>query len=139
MSLTRVIVLSLIFFFCSFDGSDCDIEKTKSICITKLNNGFSFLKSYDLDEKEEEYSFIFSRGVNYMLTSALSQDVESQVEIRLYDKSKKLLYTNYNKRKKTYSNIIYSCTYTGVHYIQYVNRDDSKSKCGVGVLGYKRR
>jgi hypothetical protein len=139
MSLTRVLALSLIFFLCSFNGTDCDIEKAKSICITKLDHGFSFLKSYDLDESEEEYSFIFSRGVNYMLTSALSQDPESQVEIRLYDKSKKLIFSNYNKRKKTYSNIIYPCTYTGVHYIKYINKDNNKSKCGAGVLGYKRR
>jgi hypothetical protein len=123
----------------SFVQSDCTADHAKTQCIKNLDQGFSFLKSYDLNENVEEYSFIFSRGVNYMLTSALEQDPSSQVEIKLYDKSKKLIFSNYNKKKKEYYKVLYPCTYTGVHYIEFVNNNAVQEKCGAGVLGYKRK
>ena len=128
-----------VFLFCSFVKSDCNVESAKSFCIKNLDSGFSMLKTYDIEDGDEEFSFIFSRGVNYMITNALVTNPSSQVEVRLYDKSKKLIFTNYHKRKKEFSKTLYSCTYTGIHYIQFKSPKNATKVCAAGVLGYKRR
>lgn len=140
MRLAQVIsfgILVIVSFSFVSESENCDIEKAKSKCMKNLDAGFSMLKSYEISTKEAEYSFIFSKNVSYMLTSAGSQTDESKIEIRLYDHKKKLIFSNYNKRKDTFYKVIYPCVYTGIHYITFVDHN-IKKQCSASVLGFKR-
>ena len=122
-------------------STECETSKFKTVCIQKLGDGFTFLKAYSLDKVKSdkiEYSFIFSKNVNYMLTCATDIKDDSKVEIQLYDKTRKLLFSNYNKKKDLYYTVNYSCSYTGVHYITFTHHDQN-AKCGLSVLGFKRK
>ena len=131
-----IILIISLSFISSTQG--CDIENAKSKCLKNLDTGFSLLKSYEIASKEEEHSFIFSKSVNYMLTSAPSQSTESKIEIRLYNHKRKLIFSNYNKKKDVFYKVIYPCTYTGIHYISFVDHTPGKQQCNAGVLAFKR-
>jgi hypothetical protein len=117
---------------------NCDTEKAKSTCVTKLDAGYTVLKTYSLESQKKEFSYIFSKGINYTLSTALSDNAEAQIEIQLLDKEKKLILTNYNKRKNEFYKVIYPCTQTGIHYISFIDHSN-KSMCGAAVLGFKGR
>lgn len=141
MNYFKSIVVGIpLFLSLSFVSStmNCDLESAKSRCLKNLDQGFAYLKSYELYKVEEDHSFIFSKGVNYMLISASVQATESKIEIRLLDKNRKLLFSNYNKKKDQYFKVIYPCTYTGIHYIQFVNHEGKNKTCGAGLLAFKR-
>ena len=122
-------------------SSQCETDKYKSVCMDKLTTGFTFLKAYSLDKSKSskiEHSFIFSKNVNYMLTSATDIASDTKVEIKLYDKTKKLLFSNYNKKKEMFYTVNYMCSYTGVHYMTFEHHDE-KANCGMSVLAFKRK
>ncbi len=111
-------------------------EKAKG----SLASGFTFIKSYPLDagkvnsKGEIEYSFVFSKGTLYMLTIANGDGAAEDIEITLYDPSRKKLASNVMSGK--YIPLGYKCEATGVHYMTFKFAGDSK--CGVSVLGFKR-
>ncbi len=132
---------TLILFLTSYiPSTNCDSEKLKTKCINKLPDGFTYIKSYSLEgdvNQEQEFSFIFSKGVNYILTSSTEIEENPKIEVQLYDKSRKLLFSNYHKKKDKFYTVNYPCSYTGVHYIKFKNHS-SKGDCGISVLAFKR-
>jgi hypothetical protein len=137
MKRVGVICLIAMLMF-SFTGSECDLEIAKNNGVKGFDAGYSYLKFFTIQTKKQECSFIFSRGTEYLLTTGLSDGAASNLEIQLFDKSKKLICSNYNKKKGTFAKVLYPCTSTGVHYISYIDHSKNSSVCGAGVIGFKR-
>lgn len=128
--------------FTSF--AQCNAMQHKNTCVGQLADGFTFIKSYILDNKkinkngEIEYSFVFSKGTLYMLTIANNLGESSGVEITLYDPTRKKLASNYDASSDKFYPIGYPCKSTGVHYMTFKFKD-GQEPCGLSVLGFKRK
>lgn len=129
-----------VFALSGFDSSaQCNAENLSSQCIPKLASGFNFLKSYKIEKTGKEYveySYVFTKGTQYMINICEPDQNPDGIMVTLYD----------SKRNKVASNkvddqfitaIAYPCNSTGIYYIQYTF-DDESSFCGGSALGFKR-
>ena len=71
-----------------------------------------------------------------MLTFANEAGEPTDVEIKLYDSNRKLLFSNFNSSNNKYYKVNYPCQSTGVHYMTFTHK--SSGNCGLSVLGFKR-
>jgi hypothetical protein len=109
-------------------------------CVAKVNGGYTFLKSYQIQISatggKVEYSYVFSKETNYMLMMCNGGTNQSTI-VTLYDSNRKLIATNYDKvNNKVFPAIVYSCKATGIYYMTFSFLD--KPECGVSVLAFKK-
>lgn len=121
----------------------CNPQSHKEFCIGQLSSGYTYIKSFPIEKVntnangEIEYSFVFSKGTNYMLTISDKNNEAKNIEIILYDPQHKKLISNFDKKSGGFFPIQYTCSNTGVHYMtfKYHGNDD---QCGLSILGFKR-
>lgn len=122
-------------------NAQCDPEKYTSACIPKLANGFNFLKSYKVNGKDGakdkvEYSYVFTKGTQYMINLCAPGESTDGIVVTLYDSQRnKVASSKYNGQ--FISAIAYPCNTTGIYYIQYTF-ENSDDHCGGSALGFKR-
>lgn len=135
-SILKILFIAFTFFSIDFVSAQCDEKKLKKECYEKLDN-FIFIKSFNITEGETTFSYVFSKGTTYLITSCF-QDTENKMVVELYDRNKKLIATNYYKKKdQFFPKIGYQCTATGVYYLKYYFRDQNNT-CGTSVIGFKK-
>lgn len=134
-----VLVFSVLVFAGYNANAQCNAETLSTQCIPKLASGFNFLKSYKVEKAGKdyvEYSYVFTKGTQYMINVCASEQNSDGIVVTLYD----------SKRNKVASNkvddqyiaaIAYPCNSTGIYYIQYTF-DDTTIACGGSALGFKR-
>ncbi|TAH25099.1 MAG: hypothetical protein EAZ07_08015 [Cytophagales bacterium] len=108
-------------------------------CISKMGNGYTFLKTYQMEKigNEMEQSYVFSKETNYMLILCDKDGGAKNVEVTLFDASRKMLASNYDKKNnKYYPAIAYNCKSTGMYYLKF--NFNPESECCVSVLAFKR-
>jgi len=142
----KIIAFISVFSIINLVGANlqaCDAMKYKQQCVSQLAAGYTFIKSYLLDDTklnaatgEIEYSFVFSKGTVYMLTMSDNQGNPKNIEIKLYDPNHKLIVSNLDAKSGSYFPISYPCSATGIHYMTFKIND--ATKCGLSVLGFKR-
>ena len=122
---------------CSISGfSQCDDEGFLDKCSGELKD-FTFVKSFESSGKQE-FSYVFSKDHNYLLTVCDQVTGGGRMVVSLYDRNHKLILTSYNKAtKKYYPSVGYKCTATGVYYIE-TSFDENAKGCGVSILGFKK-
>lgn len=128
------------FVLCGYESSaQCNAESLSTQCIPKLASGFNFLKSYKVEKtgKEHvEYSYVFTKGTQYMINVCAPEQKSDGIIVTLYDSKRNKVATN--KVDDQYiSAIAYPCNSTGIYYIQYTF-DDANSACVGSALGFKR-
>lgn len=114
-------------------------------CAASLGT-FTFIKSFNVDinkskgaEGKVEYSYVFSKGSNYMLIVCDQNISGKRMILNLYDRNHKLIVSSYNKQtKKFYPSISYPCSATGVYYMESVFENDAGG-CGVNILGFSKQ
>lgn len=121
--------------------SQCDSENFSNACIPKLASGFNFLKSYKIDSeggvKEKiEYSYVFTKGTQYMINLCASGAATDGLVVSLFDSNRNKVATS-KVNGELISAIAYPCNATGIYYIQYTF-DGTSNKCGGSALGFKR-
>lgn len=123
--------------------AQCDNEDFLDDCADLLGD-YRFVKSYNSefsksgkDGGEMEFSYVFSKGTNYVITICNNGD-ENPMVLELYDRNRKKISSSYNsKTKKHYSKVGYACTATGVYYLK-TKSTSSKGSCGVCIIGFKK-
>ena len=112
-------------------------------CMERLNNGLTFLKSYDIDGQggardKVEYSYVFSKDSNYSLSicSNSSSGTTDGIVASIYDSNRNLVFTN-NVNGRLYDQFSYPCKATGIYHITFTF-EGSAAYCGGAVLGFKR-
>lgn len=117
--------------------SQCMDEKLKASCSSLLNS-YIFVKSFKVNTGSTEYSYVFSRGTNYVITVCDEAEANNKMVVELYDRAHKLVASSFDKKTgKQYAKIGYQCSATGVYYMKYSFKG-GKPSCGVSVLGFKR-
>jgi hypothetical protein len=117
----------------------CDSENMANDCIPKLGTGFNFLKSYKVDgtaKDKVEYSYVFTKGTQYMINLCASGTATDGIVVSILDKDRNKVATS-KINGQFISAIAYPCNATGIYYIQYTF-DDPSSHCGGSALGFKR-
>jgi hypothetical protein len=134
-------VLSIFLLSSSDVTGQCNSENLSNQCIPKLAGGFNFLKSYKVDggggtKEKVEYSYVFTKGTQYMINICASAQPTDGIVVSLYDSNRnKVASSKFNGQYL--AAIAYPCNATGIYYIQYTF-DGSASYCGGSALGFKR-
>ncbi len=128
------------FVVCGFQSNaQCNAGSLSTQCIPKLASGFNFLKSYKVENTGKEYveySYVFTKGTQYMINVCAPDQNSDGIVVTLYDSKRNKVASN--KVDDQYiSAIAYPCNATGIYYIQYTF-DDASSACGGSALGFKR-
>jgi hypothetical protein len=136
-----LLTLIIIFFtgFKSFRGADPDALLTK--CAPGLED-FVFITTFKINsEKEGEktnYSYVLSRGTTYKIVVCEQNESGNRMIVNFYDRSKKLIASNYLKpSKKFFPSISYNCQVTGVYYVEAYFEGEKKGN-GLNILGFKK-
>jgi hypothetical protein len=120
-------------------SSQCNAEILSTQCIPKLASGFNFVKSYKVEKANREYveySYVFTKGTQYMINVCAPEQSADGIIVTLYDAKRNKVASN--KVDDQYvSAIAYPCNNTGIYYIQYTF-DDVAANCGGSALGFKR-
>jgi hypothetical protein len=117
----------------------CNSETLSTQCIPKLSAGFNFLKSYKIEKGGKEfveYSYVFTKGTQYMINICASGTSTDGIIVSLYDSNRNKVASS-KINGQFISAIAYPCNTTGIYYIQYTF-DGSTSNCGGSALGFKR-
>ena len=134
-----VIVISLAY---SKDAeAQCGADAKASACISQMQDGFTFLKTFKVDgqagaKPKVEYSYVFSKDTQYFLNVCSEGPDTDGIVITMYDSKRQMVSTNYNNGK-FYPGLVYPCNATGIYYITFTF-EDSQHHCGGSVLGFKR-
>jgi hypothetical protein len=117
----------------------CNSEALSTACIPKLAAGFNFLKSYKIEKGGKEfveYSYVFTKGTQYMINICAGGDNVDGIVVSLYDSNRNKVASS-KINGQFISAIAYPCNTTGIYYIQYTF-DGSTQNCGGSALGFKR-
>lgn len=117
----------------------CNSEALSNECIPKLAAGFNFLKSYKIEKGGKEfveYSYVFTKGTQYMINICAGGANTDGIVVSLYDSNRNKVATS-KINGQFISAIAYPCNTTGIYYIQYTF-DGSSNYCGGSALGFKR-
>ncbi|MCC5929509.1 MAG: hypothetical protein JJU28_09710 [Cyclobacteriaceae bacterium] len=123
-------------------AAQCDGDGLAQACVGKMQDGFTYLKSFKIDgqggaKNKVEYSYVFSKDTQYFLNICSSAgDGTDGIVVTMYDSNRQMVSTNF-MNGKFYPGIVYPCNATGIYYITFTFQD-SKSHCGGSVLGFKR-
>ncbi|MFW5644371.1 MAG: hypothetical protein ACOCZL_00525 [Bacteroidota bacterium] len=140
MKTMRFILIILAFLIPGNLFAQCDSDTFLDNCASGLET-FTFIKAFNTQMKKtdvKEFSYVFSKGSTYMIIGCDQQIEGERLIVNLYDRNRKLIVSNYNKKTgKYYPDIIYPCSATGVYYIE-VTFEGAKGGCGVTILGFKK-
>ena len=121
--------------------AQCNAEALATSCISNLQDGFTFLKTFKVDgqsgaKKKVEYSYVFSKDTQYYLNICCKNEGTDGIVVTMYDSKRHIVSTNFNNGK-FYAGLIYPCNATGIYYITFTF-NNSQAHCGGSVLGFKR-
>jgi hypothetical protein len=119
--------------------AQCNSEALSNQCIPKLATGFNFLKSYKIEKGGKEYveySYVFTKGTQYMINICASVAPTDGIVVSLFDSNRNKVATS-KVNGQYIAAIAYPCPTTGIYYIQY-SFDGSTTYCGGSALGFKR-
>lgn len=120
-------------------SAQCNAETLSTQCIPKLASGFNFLKSYKVEKAGKdyvEYSYVFTKGTQYMINICAPDQSADGIVVTLYDAERRKVASN-KVNEQYITAIAYPCNATGIYYIKYTF-DDESSYCGGSALGFKR-
>jgi hypothetical protein len=122
-------------------SAQCNASSLSQECVTKVQDGFTFLKSFIVDglngtREKVEYSYVFSKDTQYFLNVCPSANESEGIIVSLYDSNRKLTTSNVSNGKM-FPGLIFECKSTGIYYISYTFKD-SKNSCGGSVLAFRR-
>ncbi|MES2760891.1 MAG: hypothetical protein V4677_01740 [Bacteroidota bacterium] len=142
MMLQIIFLGTILFVAFSFDTkSNCDPETLLKNCASDLDD-FVFIKSFPVETnkttEKTEYSYVLSRAITYRIVVCTQNEADKKMVVNLYDRNKKLIASNYLKSsKKFFPTINYTCSATGVYYVEAFFDGDKKG-CGLNILGFKK-
>lgn len=120
--------------------AQCNTDELCNACISKLASGYSFLKTYKISGEEDlakvEYSYVFTKGTQYMLTLCEQTASANTIIMTVLDSKRNKVATN-KINGAVVAAIAFPCNATGIYYIQYTF-EGTTSRCGGSGLGFKR-
>jgi len=120
-------------------NAQCVTDNMLNSCAVKLGD-YNFIHFFSAKKREienSEYYYIFSKESEYKLIACDEELEEGKVIMTVYDRDHNQVASNYDESGGRYkSELILSCSATGLYYIK-VKMRDSSSKCGLCIIGIK--
>lgn len=118
--------------------SQCNPNEFLENCPANIPNGFTFVKSYELNAignsaKRIEKSYVFSKDMTYSLAMCKS---DPNVIVKIFDSSRKEVATNFYENKFLPS-FGFRCGATGIYYMAF-SFDKADKECAAAVLAFKK-
>jgi hypothetical protein len=138
----KYLLFSTILFFSAVNAfAQCNASLFSQDCVTKVQDGFTFLKSFNIDSQngakdKVEYSYVFSKDTQYYLNICTTDEDKAGIVVTIYDANRKQASTNLSEGK-LYQGLIFECKSTGIYYITYTFKN-SPNPCGGSVLAFRR-
>jgi hypothetical protein len=142
--MNKILKSALILVFgLSFGNSygQCNTQALASNCVSKVQDGFTFLKSFSIDgnsgsREKVEYSYVFSKDTQYYLNICSGGENTDGIIVTIFDSKRRVASTNF-ANNKIFPGIIFACKATGIYYITFTF-EDSQQFCGGSVLAFKK-
>jgi hypothetical protein len=138
----KLIILGFLFFAIEIQvNAQCDFNNQSQDCISKVHDGFIYIKSFEVNgqngKKEKiEYSYVMAKETQYYLNICTPGEDPDGIVITIYDAQRNPVSTNYADGK-FYQAIIFQCNATGIYYISYTF-NGSVNYCGGSILAFKK-
>ena len=142
----QINVLHLIFFILFIvisikANAQCYPETYSLHCIEKLEEGYIYLKSYNIDglngtRNKVEYSVVFSKNTDYLLNICTESDNADGIILSIYDSKRKLIISNI-LNEVIQSKLKFNCGLTGIYYLTFTFQN-SKKYCGGCILAFRK-
>lgn len=141
ITISAVLIATSILFTSAGPGNPCGTDAFLASCAPELGD-FNYINKFDVQVNEPgakpEFSYVFSKGTTYRIVVCDQGDESNRMEVRLYDRDKKLIASNYLSSKKQYFPVLnYQCSATGVYYMD-ARFKSTKTGCGVMILGFSK-
>ncbi len=137
-----VILLGYMFFIvCYQANAQCDFNTQSQECISKVHDGFIYIKSFEVDgqnglKEKVEYSYVMTKETQYYMNICTPGNDPDGITVTIYDAQRNPVSTNY-ANGKYYEALIFQCNATGIYYISFTF-NESVNYCGGGVLAFKK-
>ncbi len=133
------IVIFTTLFLVNSAFSQCNNEEFVTASVSSLAPGYSLLKSYKINGEKDlekvEFSYVLTKGTNYMLNLKDKNPTPSTV-VTLYDSQRNKIACNKISGAIAPA-IAFACGATGIYYITYTFEPASE-RCAGSTLGFKR-
>lgn len=142
MKRPRILLLLAVMLFPSFSYGQCETDMFLDQCASYLGT-YNYIKSFNVSASSRkkaspEFTYVFSKGSKYMLIVCDQYIEEGRMVVNLYDRDHNLIASTYDEANdKYYPHMIYTCSTTGVYYIQ-TSIQGSKGGCGMCILGFTK-
>jgi len=139
--LSAIGMTSLLFAGAQNASAQCDAEKYANECITNLQAGFTFLKSFDIDGQggardKVEHSYVFTKGAQYQIVMCNPGEGTDGLIVNLLDSGRTQVASSYWQGRHL-KGLSFLPNATGIHSMQFTF-DGSEHHCAGSVLGFKR-
>lgn len=132
-----IVIAAFLLGINAVSNAQCSSDNVLNACGKKLQSGFTYLKTYDVDS-EAEYSYVFSKGNLYYIQSCADASLNPRMKISILDRTKHVIATNFDKDGKIKDAFLgYKCSATSIYYIKFEVDESSDKECGVGILGFQ--
>jgi len=142
MKKSRILLLFAAMLFPGIGYGQCETDLFLDQCASCLGT-YNYIKSFNVaasarKKAAPEYSYVFSKGSKYMLIVCDQHAGEGKMIVSLYDRDHNLIASTYDVAEdQYYPSMIYTCSTTGVYYIE-TSIQGSKSGCGLCILGFTK-
>ena len=121
--------------------AQCDFQVQSQNCIAEIQDGFIYVKSFNVNgqngnKQKIEYSYVMTRDTQYYINICTAEDDTDGIIITIYDSNRNPVSTNYAD-DKFFPALIFQCSATGIYYITYTFKD-SKNYCGGSSLAFRK-
>jgi len=121
--------------------AQCDFQIQSQNCISKIKDGFIYVKSFNVNgqkgsKQKIEYSYVMTKDTQYYLNICTSEEDTDGIIITIYDSNRNPVSTNHAENK-FFPALIFQCGATGIYYITYTFKN-SKNFCGGSTLAFKK-
>jgi hypothetical protein len=121
--------------------AQCNYHAQTQECISKIHDGFIYVKSFPVDGKNGskekiEYSYVMTRDTQYFLNVCTPEKDTDGIIVTIYDFERNPVSTNYSDGR-FFDALIFQCNATGIYYITYTF-NGSKNYCAGSTLSFKK-
>ena len=136
-----VFFITVICLSTSISYGQCDAAGKAADCTPSPGSGYTLIKSFEVDglggaKSKIEYSYVFTKGTNYLVNVCGGAKTADGMVVTLYDKYRNIVASNLVEGKIEKA-ISYRCSATGIYYITYTFQE-SKDYCSGSTIGFKR-
>jgi hypothetical protein len=141
MLVLNFILAALLFAGTPPKPQECDAKPFKDTALSKVPDGYTFLKSYTIDgsggvKKEIKFSYIFTKNNNYTINLENGLQSSKGMYVVITDSNGRQQTTSFIDNKY-YGQLSYKCGATGMYHLTF--KFAGSPYCGGAVLSFKRQ